>query len=62
MEDQLILGRYRLIAEAGSGGFATVQLAWDTLIKRRVAIKCIRLDEQRTAPVERASRPVRRFP
>ncbi|MDM8288066.1 serine/threonine-protein kinase [Slackia piriformis] len=52
MEDQLILGRYRLIAEAGSGGFATVQLAWDTLIKRRVAIKCIRLDEQRTAPVE----------
>lgn len=52
MSDQLILDRYRPIAEAGSGGFATVQLAWDTRIKRRVAIKCIRLDEQRTAPME----------
>ena len=42
--DQLILGRYRLIAEAGSGGFASVQLAWDTRIQRRVAIKCIQLN------------------
>ncbi|MEG0072080.1 MAG: serine/threonine-protein kinase [Raoultibacter sp.] len=44
-DQQLILNRYRPISEAGSGGFATVQLAWDTRIQRRVAIKCIRLDE-----------------
>ena len=42
---QLILGRYRPIEEAGSGGFGTVQVAWDTRIQRKVAIKCIELDE-----------------
>ncbi len=46
MADQkLILNRYRLISAAGSGGFGTVQVAWDTRIQRRVAIKCIPLDE-----------------
>lgn len=44
-DDRLILGRYRPIAQAGSGGFATVQVAWDTRIQRRVAVKCIELDE-----------------
>ncbi|MEG1841049.1 MAG: hypothetical protein RR213_07310 [Raoultibacter sp.] len=38
LDQQLILNRYRPISEAGSGGFATVQLAWDTRIQRRVAI------------------------
>lgn len=46
MQDQLILNRYRPISEAGSGGYATVQLAWDTRIQRRVAIKCIQLKEE----------------
>ncbi|MEG0757268.1 MAG: serine/threonine-protein kinase [Raoultibacter sp.] len=53
--EQLILNRYRPISEAGSGGFATVQVAWDTRIQRRVAIKCIQLDESqayRAAQVE----------
>lgn len=44
-DQQLILNRYRPIATAGSGGFGTVQVAWDTRIQRKVAIKCIELDE-----------------
>ena len=51
-QGDLILGRYRLISQAGSGGFATVQLAWDTRIQRRVAIKCLRLDKQVAAVAE----------
>lgn len=42
---QLILNRYRPIATAGSGGFGTVQVAWDTRIQRKVAIKSIELDD-----------------
>lgn len=42
---QLILNRYRPITTAGSGGFGTVHVAWDTRIQRKVAIKCIELDE-----------------
>lgn len=40
----LILNRYRVIDTAGKGGFATVQVAWDTRIQRRVAIKCLPID------------------
>ncbi|WP_350454662.1 serine/threonine-protein kinase [Slackia heliotrinireducens] len=40
----LILNRYRPLGTAGKGGYATVQVAWDTRIQRRVAIKCLRLD------------------
>ena len=43
--ERLILGRYRVMSEAGSGGFATVKVAWDTTIQRKVAIKTIELDE-----------------
>ena len=42
----LILNRYRPITIAGKGGFSTVQVAWDTRILRRVAIKCLQLDER----------------
>ena len=41
--EQLILGRYRVLAEAGAGGFGSVQLAWDTRMQRRVAVKVIDL-------------------
>ena len=40
---QLILNRYRPMSEAGTGGFATVQVAWDIQMQRKVAIKCIEL-------------------
>ena len=56
MAARLILDRYRPIGTAGSGGFGTVQVAWDTLIQRKVAIKCIELsgtDASRIAHVGR---------
>lgn len=34
---QLILNRYKPLGKAGAGGFATVQVAWDTRIQRKVA-------------------------
>lgn len=43
IEQRLILDRYRLIGKAGAGGYATVQHAFDTRLKRDVAIKCIPL-------------------
>lgn len=42
----LILDRYEPIGTAGSGGFGTVQIAWDPRIQRKVAIKTILLTEQ----------------
>ena len=39
VEQQLILDRYRPLAELGEGGYGVVVLAWDTRMQRRVAIK-----------------------
>lgn len=41
---ELLLNRYEVIEEAGSGGFASVVVAYDTRIRRLVAIKCLPLD------------------
>lgn len=41
MDEALILGRYRLLAELGEGGHGAVDLAFDTKMARRVAIKRI---------------------
>ncbi len=54
VRQSLILGRYKPLAKAGAGGFGTVQVAWDTRIQRKVAIKCIQLSE---ADLRRASLP-----
>lgn len=43
---RLILDRYEPIGTAGTGGFGTVQIAWDPRIQRKVAIKTIQLTEQ----------------
>lgn len=45
----LILDRYRVIDQAGSGGCGTVVHAFDTHLKRDVAIKCIELSEDELA-------------
>ena len=42
---QLILDRYRVIDQVGAGGYGTVQHAYDTRLKRDVAIKRIALSE-----------------
>lgn len=44
-QGELLLGRYLPEREAGQGGFASVMVAWDTRIQRRVAIKCMPLED-----------------
>ena len=46
---KLILDRYRIIGQAGAGGYGTVVHAFDTHLKRDVAIKCIELSEDEVA-------------
>lgn len=45
----LILNRYRVVGQAGAGGYGTVVHAFDTHLKRDVAIKCIELSEDEVA-------------
>lgn len=56
---QLILDRYAPLAEAGTGGFSTVQVAWDTRIQRKVAIKCIELEGVPAGAASASSEPTR---
>lgn len=51
LSQQVILERYRVIERAGRGGYATVLHAYDTLLKRDVAIKQIEIS---AADLERA--------
>jgi len=43
MAEKLILNRYRPLEASGKGGFGTVDVAWDSRLQRRVAIKRIPL-------------------
>ena len=45
MPHQLVLDRYRILDQAGAGGFATVYAAWDTSLQRKVAIKELQISE-----------------
>ncbi|MBQ9954808.1 MAG: serine/threonine protein kinase [Eggerthellaceae bacterium] len=45
MAQQYILDRYRVVKQAGSGGYGSVYHAFDTHLKRDVAIKVIELSE-----------------
>lgn len=38
------IGRYEIQGELGKGGMGTVLLGWDPVLKRKVAIKCVRTD------------------
>lgn len=49
MERPLILNRYRPLETKGKGGFSVVDVAWDTRLQRRVAIKRIPLQVDDTA-------------
>lgn len=42
-EPPLLLGRYRIVEQCGTGGFGRVLVCWDTRLQRRVAIKVIPL-------------------
>ena len=43
IDDELLLGRYRVLETRGRGGFGTVSVCWDPRLMRRVAIKSIEL-------------------
>lgn len=68
LERELILDRYRIIGKAGAGGYATVQHAFDTRLKRDVAIKCIRITRadvdaaKRTAAILKQIDPLAKAP
>lgn len=38
-QEEVLLGRYRVLARRGTGGFGTVCTCWDLRLQRRVAIK-----------------------
>jgi len=50
-ESRLLLDRYRVLEELDVGGFATVHLAFDERIARRVAIKVLPLQKTRKGEV-----------
>ncbi|QNQ80272.1 Stk1 family PASTA domain-containing Ser/Thr kinase [Lactobacillus sp. PV034] len=56
----LIGGRYKILALLGEGGMANVYLAEDIILKRKVAVKILRLDLQKDPKtVERFKREAR---
>lgn len=48
-EHPLLLGRYRVVELRDQGGFGSVLVCWDIRLQRRVAVKCLPLDEGGTA-------------
>ena len=53
--EEILLGRYRVLARRGTGGFGTVCTCWDLRLQRRVAIKRLPiLDDAATTTAEEA--------
>ena len=53
--EEVLLGRYRVLARRGTGGFGTVCTCWDLRLQRRVAIKRLPiLDEAATTTADEA--------
>ncbi|HBG3383078.1 TPA: serine/threonine protein kinase, partial [Clostridioides difficile] len=53
--EEILLGRYRVLARRGTGGFGTVCTCWDLRLQRRVAIKRLPiLDDAATTTADEA--------
>lgn len=50
-QNEILLGRYRVLEERATGGFGAVKICWDRRLTRRVAIKCMPLFDQTYGPV-----------
>ena len=55
-QDIQIIGRYRIDQKIGQGSMGFVFLAWDTMIRRKVAIKLLRMERMKTEDERKLAR------
>lgn len=56
MINKLVCNRYKIIEHLGTGGMATVWLAEDTILNRKVAIKTFKIDNNDNEAIKRFNR------